>query len=515
MADIRRRIIPPIRNEEFAGTTIVRMLFFDFAIPSFFFPSDNGYCARGAMCKYSHGDDAVVPGQLYPMNGPTGGMPFLPIFPGAPGVVPFGSSAVYDPHEARMDLRPPNRTHQRAPLLPRIQQEDGSRVVHPVNASGELPVIQDLTPSLPPDSTTTQSEPESKPQFHSPHQQHIHQQPHQLPQVPQMDEFEYGGVPGPINGHKVYATMVTPMDVEVSGPEMKGSAQSRGNFRDRGGGGGGRGTFGGEVHNFRPERRNDKTLVVEKIPEDKLSLEQVNGWFKKFGTVTNVAIDSMNAKALVSFSTHEDAHAAWKSEDAVFGNRFVKVFWHRPMEGHGQVGARMLAASAPLVANIAAKETSIRPTAIPSTTTASSSSATSSRKMSVTPSAAANALAAKQQLLEQQIAEQKSLMASLTTASAEEKKTIMARLRKLGEEMTTTPSIPAHVSSPSDAKKLTPKRDVHDRKERERLDKELEMHSAVAEGEDNAEDLKTKLERLKAEVRSFMKLLVLIIEDSF
>ncbi|KAF8965118.1 DHS-like NAD/FAD-binding domain-containing protein [Flammula alnicola] len=110
--------------------------------------------------------------------------------------------------------------------------------------------------------------------------------------------------------------------------------------------------------NVRPETRNDKTLVVEKIPEDKLSLESINSWFKRFGTVTNVAIDTNNAKALVSFSNHDEAHAACKSEDAVFGNRFVKVFWHRPMEGHGQVGARMLAPSAPLVANTAASSAS-------------------------------------------------------------------------------------------------------------------------------------------------------------
>lgn len=29
---------------------------------------DNGYCSRGAHCKYSHGDDAVVPSQLMGMG---------------------------------------------------------------------------------------------------------------------------------------------------------------------------------------------------------------------------------------------------------------------------------------------------------------------------------------------------------------------------------------------------------------------------------------------------------------
>jgi RNA-binding protein 26 len=80
------------------------------------------------------------------------------------------------------------------------------------------------------------------------------------------------------------------------------------------------------------------------------------GWFKRFGTVTNVAVDASSSKALVSFSSNEEAHTAWKSEDTVFGNRFVKVFWHRPMEGQGLAGQRALAASAPIVASVTARE---------------------------------------------------------------------------------------------------------------------------------------------------------------
>jgi RNA-binding protein 26 len=265
---------------------------------------------------------------------------------------------------------------------------------------------------------------------------------------------------------------------------------------------------------MRPQKgRGDKTLVVEKIPEDKLSLDSVNGWFKRFGTVTNVAIDARSAKALVTFAEHDEAHKAWKSEDAVFNNRFVKLFWHRPMEGHGQGGARALAASANLVANINAKETTPVPsttTTQPATLTAPATSTAVKRKLS-TPSVTASALAAKQQLLEQQIAEQKSLMTQLVSASAEEKKEIMARLRKLGEEMKPSAS-PAATPAPSPSPTLTsqrrgssnPQLDERQRKERERLDKELENHSTTKQsegvGEENTEDLKAKLARLKAEV---------------
>ena len=73
--------------------------------------------------------------------------------------------------------------------------------------------------------------------------------------------------------------------------------------------GGQPGIFGGNAQRFHPEQR-DKTLVVEKIPEDKLLLDEVNSWFKRFGTVTNVAVDALSSKALVIFSSNEDALAA-------------------------------------------------------------------------------------------------------------------------------------------------------------------------------------------------------------
>ncbi|KAF8807181.1 hypothetical protein BYT27DRAFT_7137640 [Phlegmacium glaucopus] len=484
---------------------------------------NNGYCARGAMCKYSHGDDAVIPSQVYPMNGgPSGsGMPFIPLFPGNPNGMPFMQGAAYDPHEARMDMRPmTGRNHQRAPLLPRIQQEDG-RVIHPINASGELPVIQDLTPTIYPDVPDL---PSADP---APSSDDVDMPQANNQAAPNQMANNFNPIAGPMNG---YPVAVPSMDVDMAGPSgMRPPLMNHGQFRGggRGHGGRGRGTFGGEVHNFRPEKRNDKTLVVEKIPEDKLSLEKVNAWFKRFGTVTNVAIDAVNAKALVSFSNHDEAHVAWKSEDAVFGNRFVKVFWHRPMEGHGQVGTRMLAASAPLVANMAtAAQTlptsqpsasnvpSVPPTTSTSTSTSAITSTTNSTPRKATtapPPPALSALAAKQHRLEETINEQKTLMASLETASADQKKDIMAKLRKLGEEMTnltvaasSTPettsgtgggTVPPNSGKKSGFDKMT----EHERKEKERLDQELDMNH---QHEDKTEDLKAKLERLKAEAAS-------------
>ena len=389
-------------------------------------------------------------------------MSFLPMF--ANGAMPFGMvgpGAAYDPHEARMDMRPAGnmmgvngRAPPRPPVLPRAQ-EDGPQTAR---TSGELPVIQDLTPQSSEDSTVALQPP--LPQDGMTWMQSAPQQPEA-------------------------------MEVDSSAPSQhvrsgSGVARVRGD---------GRGTFSGDAQSFRPERRNDKTLVVEKIPEDKLSLDAVNGWFKRFGTVTNVAIDTPTAKALVSFSDHSEAHAAWKSEDAVFGNRFVKVFWHRPMEGRGQKGTRMLAASAPLVANIGVR----------SVTPASTSTTIPARKPAVASSASAE-LAAKQKRLEEQIAEQKSLMASLATVSGDEKKSIMARLRKLGEEM--KPSSPAvetlsHAASTTQRTAGSTEQLSQQDKERERLDKELDLHAVT--GAESTAELQAKLAKLKEEVRLFIR----------
>ncbi|PBL00824.1 hypothetical protein ARMGADRAFT_983224 [Armillaria gallica] len=445
---------------------------------------NNGYCARGAFCKFSHGDDAVVPSQMFPMNGAGmagAGMPFMPMFSQGFGMQ-NGPVAAYDPHESRMDMRMGNgRSQMRPAFLPRA---DDGQTVH---ASGELPVIQDLTPNIPHNDVTPNPTSEAGvSQSSSP--QHPSSSRIQHPHQPDINDDVANGQQAKYNE-----------DVEMT-PVPALSQNGGYSSGIRGPTGRGRGTFG-DVPGIRPEKRNDKTLVVEKIPDDKLSLEQVNDWFKKFGKVTNVAIDRPHGKALVSFEEHREAYTAWRSQDAVFNNRFVKVFWHRPMEGHGQIGARMLAASAPIVANISTKAVSAVAPAAPV-----SSPQTAARKSSIPSSSSTTALAEKQRRLEQQIAEQKTLMASLASASGEEKKAIMTRLRKLGDEMTVGSSSTKSSSTPVKAlSNPTQTVDERQQKERARLDKELEFHSAVTavEGEgETAEDLKAKLERLKAEAAS-------------
>ena len=428
--------------------------------------SDNGYCSRGAYCKYSHGDDAVVPSQLMGMGSiPPAMLPFMSMMNNAmfPGMNGMDGGSAYDPNE-RMDM-------QRAPVIPR---QDAP----PVPTSAELPVIQDLTPWAPPQERPPQQHYES--QQPGPSDMAVdHATPQDRAPPGQLGHHPYGqgqgsrgrrGRGGPrING--TFPSHAIPSDPFNAPPSSDSQSQIP----------------------PRPDRRQDKTLVVEKIPEDRLSLGAVNDWFKQFGTVTNIAVDPPTAKALVTFAEHGQAWKAWKNEDAVFGNRFVKVYWHRPLEGRGGRGVKALEVSATLVGKLQANEehTATQPAANGDAGPVASTSSvpTPPKKPAKVTSNALQALNAKQERLQQMIGEQKALMAQLGTATAEEKKEIMVKLRKLGEDM----KAPAPAAPPVEKQE-----DI----EMDKGDHEANGKRGDEGGghDESTEELQAKLAKLKAEV---------------
>lgn len=172
----------------------------------------------------------------------SGQMPFVPMFPN--GGMPFngiGGGQPYDPHDSRMDVRPngggtgPGARPPRAPVIPRdkIESGDGAGL-----RSGELPVIQDLTPRDPNEDNSLRSNGASIP----------------------------NGAPGPSSGgitngmgHAMESHQVkTDLDVDMGLPSAPlpmpnnhhNHPQARG-YRPRRGGGRGNnraGTFPAEVH---------------------------------------------------------------------------------------------------------------------------------------------------------------------------------------------------------------------------------------------------------------------------
>lgn len=75
--------------------------------------------------------------------------------------------------------------------------------------------------------------------------------------------------------------------------------------------------------------RTKSTIVVENIPEDCFSEEQVRDFFSQFGNITEVSMQAYKRLAIVKYDNWAAANAAYQSPKAIFDNRFVKVFWYR------------------------------------------------------------------------------------------------------------------------------------------------------------------------------------------
>lgn len=96
------------------------------------------------------------------------------------------------------------------------------------------------------------------------------------------------------------------------------------------------GAVGPDVGNQQQQQRRpafDPTnccLEVKKIPRGLNNISVLNNHFSKFGKIVNlqVSFGGDPEGALVTFSSHSEAQAAYRSTEAVLNNRFIKVFWH-------------------------------------------------------------------------------------------------------------------------------------------------------------------------------------------
>ena len=114
-----------------------------------------------------------------------------------------------------------------------------------------------------------------------------------------------------------------------------------------------------------PPDRSSTTLVITEVPVQHLSVPAIREYFSKFGEVTNVGIEAPTKRALVSFTSNAEAYAAWRSDEAIFGSRHVRVMWHRPHSGQGGAGQKALDASAGLISNLKKMEEGVTPQEAP------------------------------------------------------------------------------------------------------------------------------------------------------
>lgn len=132
--------------------------------------------------------------------------------------------------------------------------------------------------------------------------------------------------------------------IEASNGRPNGFNNFRGNDRGRGRGGQ-RGDRGGQYNN--PSRRGGRaefssdrpnydrtktTIVVENIPEEKFSEDEVRAFFSEFGHIVEVSMRPYKRLAIVKYEDYNSAKEAYSSPKVIFDNRFVKVYWYVDQE---------------------------------------------------------------------------------------------------------------------------------------------------------------------------------------
>jgi RNA-binding protein 26 len=142
---------------------------------------------------------------------------------------------------------------------------------------------------------------------------------------------------------------------------FRGSDRGRGRGAPRGDRGGGMSRRGGrsEFSSDRPNYdKNNTTIVVENIPEEKFSEEEVRVFFTEFGNILEVSMRPYKRLAIIKFEDWNGAKAAYSSPKVIFDNRFVKVYWFVDQESLPQPPASSMS-------NVASKNGSATSTPVP------------------------------------------------------------------------------------------------------------------------------------------------------
>ncbi|BGP19971.1 hypothetical protein JCM10213_006748 [Rhodosporidiobolus nylandii] len=228
------------------------------------------------------------------------------------------------------------------------------------------------------------------------------------------------------------------------GPAQRGGRAPRGRggapFAAAGPGGAGHGGGGGGGSS----RISTRLILVDNIPPASLTEQAVRHFFTPFGSIVALALNAEARKAEVLYDHPRAADKAVRSEQAVFGNRFVRVYRLAeervellraevaalpplPPPGQGQQGEegatspppqqpqhKPILSGPPSTLNGGAR--AFRPAPRPRT------------------SSTTNAAAALTTRLQQITEKQKTLLSEVDAADAQRKKALMAALRALGTE---------------------------------------------------------------------------------
>lgn len=190
-------------------------------------------------------------------------------------------------------------------------------------------------------------------------------------------------------------------------------------------------------------RTPTSTIAVENIPAEALSTLAVRTFFAQFGSITNIALDQARQRALVSYSTADQAQRALSSPAAIFSNRFVRVYRAQPPP---MTSSTPLPTQAPPPNSASQHSPFVAAGVIPPL----GSRPPSSTQALAPPPPPEDSVRADRLLAN--AAEQKTLMEQLDTIPppvSERRRAIMAALRKLASEATTLSNKPQALAAPA------------------------------------------------------------------
>ncbi|BGP43300.1 mitochondrial ribosomal small subunit component [Rhodotorula kratochvilovae] len=151
-----------------------------------------------------------------------------------------------------------------------------------------------------------------------------------------------------------------------------------------------------------------RVISVDNIPPTSLTVAAVRHFFQPFGVIVDLVINAEERTATITFLNPEQADRALASPQAVFGNRFVRVY-RRPDTGAPPRNAP------PVVARDSAPPPS--QAAVPPMNSVAAASPPS-----------------RAELLQHNAAQQRALLAEVESADAARRSVIMASLRQLANE---------------------------------------------------------------------------------
>ncbi|XP_001633840.2 RNA-binding protein 26 [Nematostella vectensis] len=313
---------------------------------------EKGFCIRGELCPFDHGNDPVIVGQeIPPMQNmmPFSGAPhFMPGAPPLPGIPPVMVTAPDNFHRnlGQPTPQPKNDTANRDsakadPKQPEKEAPNSGTLIPNIPPPG----MQTLM-GLPPTGVPPQMLPMMPPRptvYHPPADDTYN------PEQPQFDRppvWMRVGIPGqmppgsipynPDMAARSRELVTVPPDqsqitVQVTTDPPTGET-SRVVIGPPGSAPDAAADQSDAVKNVPMKRKFSDTLEIKKIPRDQNNITKLNEYFKRFGNIVNIQVNAFNdpEAALVQFSNSLEARNAYRCPDAVLGSRFIRVFWHNP-----------------------------------------------------------------------------------------------------------------------------------------------------------------------------------------